>query len=143
MRWDLVLSLSHEAGVERMVGPALGEAVTKLGAPVPADVLDALDRQEPSRTRTIAQRLMETAKVDGVESLAAFFALKGMRAKFRYARGLLFPRPDFMMLQYGLTHRRQLATTYARRFCWLSWQAAKGLAHLCLGAARSNSVSAS
>lgn len=130
MRWDLVLSLSHEAGVERIVGPALGEAVTKLGAPVPADVLDALDRQEPSRNRSLAQRLAETSTVDGVESLATFFALKGLGAKFHCARALLFPQPSFMMLEYGLTHRRQLTATYIRRFCWFSWQAAKGLLHL-------------
>jgi len=134
MRWDLVLSLSHEVGIERLVGHALNEAVAKLGAPVPADVLDALDGRS-GQTRPLAQRLVETAKVDGVESLATFFAVKGLGAKFRYARSLMFPHPEFMMLQYGLTHRRQLPTTYARRFCWFSWQAAKGLVHLCFGGA--------
>ena len=137
MRWDLVLSLSHEAGIARLVWHALNEAITKLGAPVPADVIDALGRPEPGRTTgPLAQRLVETSTVDGVESLATFFAVKGLGAKFRYARALLFPQPEFMMLQYGLTHRRQLATTYARRLCWFSWQAVKGLAHVCLGAAR-------
>ena len=132
MRWDLVLSVSCEVGVERLVGRALNEAVTKFGAPVPADVIDALDGRS-GQTRPLAQRLVETSKVDGVESLATFFAVKGLGAKFRYARALLFPAPAFMMLQYGLTHHRQLATTYARRLCWFSWQAAKGLAHVCLG----------
>ncbi len=135
MQWDLVLSVSREVGIERLVGHALNEAVTKLGAPVPADVLDALDGRS-GQTRPLAQRLVETSKVDGVESLATFFAVKGLGAKFRYARALLFPQPAFMMLQYGLTHRRQLAMTYARRLCWFSWQAVKGLAHVCLGAAR-------
>ncbi len=131
MRWDLVLSLTREAGVERLVGHALNEAFTKLGAPVPADVIDSLDGRS-GQTRPLAQRLVETSKVDGVESLATFFALKGLVAKFRYARALLFPQPSFMMLEYRLTHRRQLASTYVRRFCWFSWQAAKGLAHVCL-----------
>ncbi len=134
MRWELVLSVSREVGVERLVGHALNEVVTKFEAPVPADVLDALDGRS-GQTRPLAQRLVETSKVDGVESLATFFAVKGLGAKFRYARALLFPQPDFMMLQYGLTNRRRLATTYARRFCWFSWQALKGLAHLCLGVA--------
>ncbi len=142
MRWDLVLSVSHEVGVERLVGRALNAVVTKFEAPVPADVIDALDRRS-GQTRPLAQRLVETSKVDGVESLATFFAVKSLGAKFRYARVLFFPQPGFMMLQYGLKSRRQLAATYVRRFCWLSWQAAKGLAQLCLGAARSNSVSAS
>ncbi len=141
-RWDVVLSVSHEVGVERLVGHALNAVVTKFEAPVPADVIDALDRRS-GQTRPLAQRLVETSKVDGVESLATFFAVKSLGAKFRYARALLFPQPSFMMLQYGLKSRRQLATTYVRRFCWFSWQAAKGLAQLCLGAARSNSVSAS
>jgi hypothetical protein len=134
MRWDLVLSMSREVGIERLVGQALDEAVTKLSAPVPADVIDSFDGRS-GQTRPLAQRLVETSTVDGVESLAYFFALQGFGAKFRYARALLFPQPGFMMLQYGLTNRRQLASSYFRRFCWLSWQAAKGLAHLCLGVA--------
>ncbi len=134
MRWDLVLSMSREAGVERLVGRALDEAVTKLGAPVPTDVMDDLDGPS-GQTRPLAQKLVETSTVDGVESLATFFAVQGLGAKFRYARALLFPEPEFMMLQYGLAYRRQLPTTYARRFCWFSWQAAKGLLHLCLGGA--------
>ena len=142
MRWDVVLSVSHEVGVERLVGRALNAVVTKFEAPVPADVIDALDRRS-GQTRPLAQRLVETSKVDGVESLATFLAVKGLGAKFRYARVLFFPQPGFMMLQYGLTHRRQLPASYVRRFCWFSWQAVKGLAQLCLGAARSNSVSAS
>ncbi len=130
MRWDLVISLSCEVGVEQLVGHALNEAVAKLGTPVHADVIDSLDGRS-GQTRPLAQRLVETSKVDGVESLATFFALKGLVAKFRYARALLFPQPSFMMLEYRLTHRRQLASTYVRRFCWFSLQAAKGLLHLC------------
>ncbi len=136
MQWDLVLSVSREVGIEWLVGHALNEAVTKLGAPVPADVRDALGRGEPGRTRPLAQRLLESSDVDGVESLANFFAIGGLRTKFRYVRALLFPQPEFMMLQYGLSHRRQLAASYVRRFCWFSWQAAKGLAHLCFGRVR-------
>ncbi len=131
MRWDFVVSVSSEVGIEQLIGSALSEAVSKLGAPVPEDVIDALDGRS-GQTRPLAQRLVETAKVDGVESLATFFAVKGLGAKLRYARALLFPQPSFMMLQYGLTHRRQLAATYARRFSWFSWQAAKGLVQLCL-----------
>ncbi len=131
MRWELVLSVSREVGVERLVGYALNEVVTKFEAPVPADVIDSLDGRS-GQTRPLARRLVETSKLDGVESLATFFAIKGLGAKFRYARSLMFPHPEFMMLQYGLTHRRQLATTYVRRFCWFSWQGAKGLVHLCL-----------
>jgi hypothetical protein len=130
IRWDLVISVSCEVGIERLVRHALNEAVAKFGAPVPADTIDALDGRS-GQTRPLAQRLIETSKVDGVESLATFFAVKGLGAKFRYARALLFPQPSFIMLEYGLTHRRQLPATYARRFSWLSWQAAKGLLHLC------------
>ena len=136
MRWDLVLSMSREVGIERLVGHALDEAVTKLSAPVSVDVLDDLGSKGTGHTRSLAQRLVETSTVDGVESLAHFFALQGLGAKFRYARALLFPQPSFMMLEYGLTHRRQLTKTYARRLCWFSWQAVKGLAHVCFGVAR-------
>ena len=136
MRWDLFVSVSREARVEQLVGHALNEAVSNLGAPVPSVVFNSLGRHEPGHARPLAQRLVETPTVDGVESLANFFALNGLGAKFRYARALLFPHPEFMMLQYGLTHRRQLAGSYVRRFCWFSWQAVKGLAHVCLGAAR-------
>jgi hypothetical protein len=117
-------------GVEQLVGRALNEVVSKFKAPVPADVMDTLN-EHSGQTRTLAQRLVETSNVDGVESLATFFAVKGLGAKFRYARALMFPQPEFMMLEYGLTHRRQLAVTYVRRICCFSWQAAKGLMHLC------------
>lgn len=133
IQWDLVLSLSREVGVERLVSHALNEAVTAFEAPVPTDVLHALGRPRPYRSRPLAERLMETSEVDGVESLAQFFALESLSAKFRYARALFFPQPGFMMLQYGLTHGRQLPVTYIRRFCWFSWQAAKGLARLYVG----------
>lgn len=136
IQWNLVLLLSREAGVERLVGRALNQAVAKLRTPVPADVLDALGKQEANRARLLAERLVETSTVDGIESLAYFFALKGLGAKVRYARALLFPEPEFMMLQYGLTHRCQLAASYLRRFYWFAWQAAKGLAHVYLGGAR-------
>ncbi len=132
MRWDLALSVSREVGIGRLVGCALKKAVTTLEAPVPTEVLDAFHRYESGR-RPVAERLAETSTVDGIESLAQFFALIGFRAKFRYARFLFFPQPAFMMLQYGLTHPQQLATAYIRRFCWMSWQAAKGLVHLCFG----------
>jgi hypothetical protein len=132
MGWDLVLSVSREVGVEQLVGYALNEAIAQFGTPVPADVIDSLDGHS-GQTRPLAQRLVETSKVDGVESLATFFAVKSLGAKFRYARALLFPQPSFMMLEYGLTHRFQLPTTYVRRFCWLSWQASKGLASLYFG----------
>jgi hypothetical protein len=134
MRWEIVLAVSREAGIERLVGNGLNEAVAKFGAPVPTDVLDSLDGRS-GQTRPFAQRLVETSKVDGVESLATFFAVKGIGAKFPYARALLFPQPSFMMLEYGLKHRFQLPTTYVRRFCWFSWQALKGLVQLCLGIA--------
>jgi hypothetical protein len=136
IRWDLIVSVSREVGIERMVGRALNKAVTGLGSPVPADVLESLCR--PGFSPPLAQRLVECSDVDGVESLAYFFALKGLGARFRYARALLLPQPNFMMLQYGLTHRRQLAATYVRRFCWFSWQAIRGLVHLCRGGARSS-----
>ncbi|MFQ5853931.1 MAG: nucleotidyltransferase family protein, partial [Candidatus Binatia bacterium] len=133
MRWDLVLSISREAGIERLVGCALNESVTQLRAPVPADVLDALEQREPSHARTLAERLVETRTVEGVESLAYFFAIKGLKAKLRYARAFLFPQPEFMMLQYELTRRHQLPAAYVRRFSWLFWQALRGLTGVCLG----------
>ncbi|MFQ5656816.1 MAG: nucleotidyltransferase family protein [Candidatus Methylomirabilales bacterium] len=135
LNWDLVLSQCREVGLGELVRRALDEAATQLGAPVPADVLYALGGREHGRRRDLAQRLVEISSVDGVESLAYFFALKGLGVKFRYARGLLFPEPRFMMLQYGLTHRRQLAASYIRRFSSLSWHATKGLVRLFRGAA--------
>lgn len=136
LTWDLVVSVAREAGVEQLIGRALNQAVAKLRTPVPADVLDALSQQDPRCARPLAERLALTSTVDGVESLATFFAIKGLGAKFRYTRALLFPVPAFMMLQYGLTHRRQLAPAYLRRFFWLLWQAATGVVHLCLGGTR-------
>lgn len=74
--------------------------------------------------------LAGASTVDGKESLAVFFTLKGFRAKLSYALALLFPSPEFMRLQYGLTRRSQLGLAYIRRFCRLFWESSKGLLKL-------------
>lgn len=133
MDWELVLSVSRQAGVERLVSRALGEAVRHFGSPVPHDLVDGLRRRNVGWSGpTLAQRLSADSGVDGRESLALFFALEGIGAKLRYARALLFPQPEFMILHYGLRHRRQLGPAYVRRLLRLSWDGAKGVSRLLL-----------
>jgi hypothetical protein len=65
--------------------------------------------------------------------LAVLLALPGFRAKLRYGLGLLFPAPDFMRIQHGLTGKIQLGSAYVRRFVRVSSQGLKVLTQLLLG----------
>ncbi|MBI2002910.1 MAG: hypothetical protein HYS69_17315 [candidate division NC10 bacterium] len=68
--------------------------------------------------------------MDGKESLAVLFTLKGIRAKLKYALALLFPSPEFMRLEYGLTSGTQVGPAYLRRFRFLMWEGCKGIVRL-------------
>jgi len=126
--WSRFLSVAQEARLEFLLSRALGEVKALFATPIPAEVLGALTVQ---RRRSLEERLARllagTSSVDGKESLAVLFTLKGFRPKLRYAFAILFPSAEFMRLQYGLTRRNQLVPAYVRRFCRFCWEGLKGV----------------
>jgi hypothetical protein len=125
--WDELLALARGARVERQVSTALRSVATLLGTPLPSGVLDALAAARPAPLDSL---LASHAGVDGRESLALLFALRGVRRRARYATALLFPAPGFMAVEYGVTGPAALALAYGRRARHVLWEGVKGTARL-------------
>ncbi len=125
--WDELLALARGAGVERQVAGALRAVAARLATPLPPAVLDAL---EAAGLSPLDPLLAPDAGVDGRESLATLFALRGVRRRARYAAALLFPSARFMAVEYGVTGRRALALAYGRRARHVLWEGVKGTARL-------------
>jgi hypothetical protein len=113
----------------------LGKVKGLFDSPIPDEALSGLNAQlTPAPARAVESRLVRLlaggSRVDGGESFALVFTIKGMRAKLRYAFALLFPSPQFMLLHYGLSSRRQLALCYLTRVIHFCWEGLKGVGGL-------------
>ena len=129
--WSRFVALARQAGLGFFLAQALRSVQALFATPIPGEILGQLTREPPrSFERRLVRLLAGASTVDGKESLAVFFLLKGFRAKLRYVFALLFPSPEFMQIQYGLTRKRQLPLAYLRRFCRFSWESAKGVVKL-------------
>lgn len=129
--WSRVLSFARDARLEFLLSQALGEVQALLATPIPDQVLTQLTRPPSTSVEGRMVRLLGTGShLDGKESLAVLFTLRGFQAKVRYALALLFPSPEFMRIQYGLSSRRCLGLAYFRRFCRLSRECLRGVVKL-------------
>lgn len=133
--WPQVMLLARETGLELFLMEVLEKARDLFDSPVPDHVLSQLRAQiTPRPARAVESRLVRLlageSNVDGAESFALLFTIKGIRAKLRYALALLFPSPEFMRLQYGLSGQWQLALAYLTRIVHLSWEGLKGCRQL-------------
>ncbi len=138
--WLRVLAVARQAKLDFLLSRVLGTVKALFGTPIPGQVLGRLE-QEPSRSveGRLVRLLAGASSVDGKESLAVLFTLKGLRAKLGYALALLFPSREFMRIKYGLTHRSQLGGAYFRRFCRLFWGSLKGVIRLLIAPQMSRS----
>lgn len=130
--WDGVAATAREAGAEGIVGSVLGRVQALFGADVPAEFA----APESGRPHSAALTVLLHAGIESRESLAAAFAVRGLRAKWRYAFALLCPSPEFMRLHYGLSRPWQVWLRYPRRITALGIQAASGLARAVTGSLR-------
>lgn len=139
--WTEVVSLTRETGLELFIAEVLGKVKILFDSPIPDHVLSPLRAQPPLHpawevTKSLENRIMglltNASPLQGPEEFAMLFTIKGLRAKVRYAFALLFPSPQFMLLRYGLSSRRQLALCYLTRFVRLSWEGLKGISGLLL-----------
>lgn len=129
--WSRVLSVASQAKQGALLFRALGRVKALFDTPIPDPVLDQPAVELPRSVEgRLARLLAEGSTVDGKESLALLFTLAGFSAKFSYALALLFPSPEFMRLEYGLTRRGQLGFAYVRRGCRLAWESLKGVVKL-------------
>lgn len=125
--WVRLVSLARAARLEYPLGRVLGEVRSLFATPIPDRAVEL--GAEPARTfeGRLVRLLAGGANVDGKESLAVLLAIRGWRARARYALALLFPSAEFMRIHYSLTCRRQLGFAYLRRVCSLSLGGLRGL----------------
>jgi hypothetical protein len=133
--WPQVMLLARETGLALFLAEVLGKVKGLFDSPIPDDALSGLNAQlTPAPARAVESRLVRLlaggSRVDGGESFAMLFTIKGMRAKLRYAFALLFPSPEFMRLHYGLSSRKQLALCYLTRVVHLCREGLKGVGGL-------------
>ncbi|MBI4322783.1 MAG: nucleotidyltransferase family protein [Candidatus Omnitrophica bacterium] len=139
--WPQLVSTAQQGGVGGLVAAALQRTRTVCDTPLPNELIGQLTI--PRRIRpSLASAVIDSVSVPGKESLAAWFAVRGWRAKWRYAVGLLFPSPEFMRLHYGLSTRWQVAYWSLKRPLQLCREAFQGLFQLLSGSLRRRSSSA-
>lgn len=137
--WDGMASMARESGAGEIIACMLGRVRKLFGVEAPVGYAAS----ESGRPHSAAQTVLLHAGIESRESLAAVFAVRGMRAKWRYAVALLCPSPEFMRLHYGLSRPWQVWLRYPQRIAALGAQATAGLARSFTGSlTRRSSLSA-
>lgn len=129
--WSLIVHIAKETGQALLLTEALEGVKSRFETPVPAMVFSQAGGCANNR---VVHLLAGNSHADGRESLALFFAIKGLRAKMRYMSALLFPSSEFMRLNYGLSSRSRLGFCYLGRIAYFVREGFKGV--LCLLALR-------
>jgi len=110
--------------------------VREFHSPIPDQAIAELSKSASMLTPHSVRLFTGPLAVDGVESLAQFFAITGLRAKTRYAWALLVPSREFMMMHYPPASPARLYLQYARRALTCVWESLKGLVNLFVPARR-------
>lgn len=133
--WTQVLHMARQTGQGELLAWLLDEVRALFDSPIPAPIIARLKAPSESVSRNFLHRrlpplLRGDSDVDGRESLAHLLTMKGFRAKWRYAYGILFPSSEFMRVHYGLSGRHWLGFRYTARLLRFLWEGGKGLVGL-------------
>lgn len=111
--WDTVTSTADRAGQSLLVHDVLGTLVDRVHTPIPRTALDRLaSRPAPALPAAL---LVNAPGLNGREEFAQFLSLPGVRARLRYALGLLCPAPGYMIRRYEVRGRARLGVAYGIR----------------------------
>jgi hypothetical protein len=131
--WLYLISITDESGQGFLLRQALEKVKAVFSTPLPESFLrDLPDKPPRGFEGRMVQLLAGVEDVDGRESLAVLFSTKGLRSRFRYLLELLFPSPEFMVIQYELPGRRKLISAYMRRLHYFIREGVKGIIRLIL-----------
>lgn len=122
--WSQVAQTARETGQTLLIAEVLERTRSLFETPIPQQVCSQVGW---SAGDGVAHLLAGNSRADGRESLALFFAIKGLRAKMRYALALLFPSSEFMRVNYRLSSRSRIGFCYLRRIASLACKALKGI----------------
>jgi hypothetical protein len=132
INWPALIATVGSGVQAGLLAEVLRTLVREFRTPIPGRVLTELDESASHRTSPSARLFTGPLSVDGAESLAQFFAIKGLRARAAYAWALLAPSREFMSRHETVETPGRLALGYGLRGLSLVWQAAKGLVNLFL-----------
>jgi len=132
-RFILTIGQGVPAGV---LANVLTTLVREFHSPIPDQVIAGLTMSASLPTPHSTRLFTGPLAVDGAESLAQFFAIKGLRARAAYAWALLVPSREFMMMHYAPASPARLYLQYARRVLTCVRESLKGLVNLFVPARR-------
>lgn len=127
MEWPLILRQAAETGQDAAMLALLEQLVEGFNSPVPSAVLAQVPSGAAAQPAARLRGLLQSASVDGRESLALFLSMRGWRARLRYALDILFPSPAFMRRHYGLSDNAWLGWHYLGRLLRLCREGLRGL----------------
>lgn len=138
LHWPWILESAVQSGQGALLATVFQRVTHLFDSPIPDWVMHDAERSEQAPTRQRADRLARrltrmltgNSRVDGLESFALFFAIKGIRRKLSYAFALAFPSAEFMRLEYGLHEQRRLGFCYLTRLVFLLREGLRGLMDL-------------
>jgi len=139
MDWPQITLIAHQTGQSLFLVEVLRDLRHLFNSPIPPSVLSQLTAKHSHSLcvhgiapleRRLARFLTSDSLVDGRESFAQLFAIRGFRLKIRFVLALLFPSLAFMRFHYGLSGRGHLALSYAARLLFLAREGCKGLVSL-------------
>lgn len=120
LRWDLIVVIAEQSGQAFLVLEVLETLRDRFQSPIPQSMLTRLATHRSQAP--LATLLVQAPGLSGREEFAQFVSLPGIRAKLRYALGLLCPAPDYMILRYGARGHTRLGIAYITRLLHLSWE---------------------
>jgi len=120
LNWGMVTRVAEQAGQPFFVAEVLRALHERFQTPVPQSALTRLSVQPSASPAT--NLLMTAPRLNGREEFAQFISLPDFHAKARYALGLLFPSPAYMVRRYGTRTRARLGIAYLTRMLSLGWE---------------------
>jgi len=134
--WPRLVSTIGQGVPAGLVADVLTTLVREFHSPVPAQAVTELNKSASMPSPHSARLFTGPLAVDGVESLAQFFAIKGLRARAAYAWALLVPSREFMIRHYAVDSPGQFYFRYGLRGLTLAWEVLKGLLNMVLPSRR-------
>jgi len=119
LNWDTIVESVERSGQSFLVAGVLQTLRDRFQTPFPPPVLIRLAAR-PQTSSTLL--LVQASHLSSREEFARFVSLPDMRAKWRYALGLLFPSPAYMKRRYKVQHPVRLGWAYAARVFHIGWE---------------------
>jgi hypothetical protein len=134
--WPRLVSIIGPGTPAGLLADILSTLAREFHPPIPGRAIAELNESAAIPAPHSARFLSGPLTVDGVESLAQVFAIKGLSAKVQYGWALLVPSREFMFRHYSIASPLQLYFRYGSRWCTIAGEAVKGLVNLALPARR-------